>query len=87
MPELESTWAPRDLPILSVALRRLDAGAGLVDFADIAQETGLSRDQLWAGVRALETAQRPYIETRRGTRPSVPAFGLLTRIAARNIES
>jgi hypothetical protein len=60
--EPQSTWAPRELPILTVALRRLDAGEDAVDFTDIANETGLTDDQLWAGVRALQTAQPPYIE-------------------------
>jgi hypothetical protein len=60
--ESHSTWAPRELPILSVALRRLDAGEDVVEFEDLARETGLSDDQLWAGLRALETAQPPYIE-------------------------
>jgi hypothetical protein len=41
---------------------RFDAGADVVEFADLARETGLSDDQLWAGLRALETAQPPYIE-------------------------
>lgn len=61
MAEPQSTWAPRELPILTVALRRLDAGEDAVEFAD-AHETGLTSDQLWAGVRALKTAQPPYIE-------------------------
>jgi hypothetical protein len=58
----QSTWAPRELPILRVALLRLDAGEDVVEFADLARETGLSDDQLWAGLRALEAAQPPYIE-------------------------
>jgi hypothetical protein len=60
--QLESTWALRELPILRVALLRLDAGADAVEFADILRETGLSNDQLWAGLRALDTAQPPYID-------------------------
>ena len=59
--ELPSTWAPRDLPILSSALRRLDAGEGLVDLDDLQRDTGLSREQVWAGLRALETAEPPYL--------------------------
>jgi hypothetical protein len=58
----QSTWAPRELPTLRVALLRLDAGEDVVEFADLARETGLSDDQLWAGLRALEAAQPPYIE-------------------------
>jgi hypothetical protein len=60
--EPQSTWGPRELPILTVALRRLDAGEDVAEFADLANETGLSHDQLWAGLRALETAQPPFIE-------------------------
>jgi hypothetical protein len=48
---------PNDLPILSSALRRLDAGQRLVDLDDLQRDTGLSREQVWAGLRALETAE------------------------------
>jgi hypothetical protein len=44
----------------SAALSCLDAGAGLVDFGDLQRYTGLSREQLWAGLRALNTAEPPY---------------------------
>jgi hypothetical protein len=63
-PEPQSTWAIRELPILSAALLRLDAGEDVAEFEDLARETGLSDDQLWAGLRALETAQPPYIDVR-----------------------
>jgi hypothetical protein len=61
-PELQSTWAIRELPILRTALLRLDAGEHVVEFADLERETGLSEDQVWAGLRALKSAQPPYIE-------------------------
>jgi hypothetical protein len=61
-PQPQSTWAIRELPILSTALLRLDAGEDVAEFEDLARETGLSDDQLWAGLRALEAAQPPYIE-------------------------
>lgn len=60
--EPQSTWAIRELPILTTALLRLDAGEDVAEFADLARETGLSENQLWAGLRALKTAQPPYIE-------------------------
>jgi hypothetical protein len=44
--ELPSTWAPRDLPILVSALRRLDTGKGFPDLGDLEGDTGLSREQL-----------------------------------------
>jgi hypothetical protein len=59
---LESTWASRDLPILRAALRRLDDGEDLPDLEEIRQELGLSGDQLRAGIRALQSADPPYIE-------------------------
>jgi hypothetical protein len=49
-PELQSTWAIRELPILRTALLRLDAGEHVVEFADLERETGLSEDQVWAGL-------------------------------------
>jgi hypothetical protein len=59
---LESTWASRELPILRAALRRLDAGADYADLEEIRQEVGLSGEQLLAGLRALESADPPYLE-------------------------
>jgi hypothetical protein len=59
---LQSTWAPRELPILSAALHRLDTGEDVADFNDLQSDTGLSRDDLWTGLRALRTAQPPYLE-------------------------
>ena len=59
--ELPSTWASRDLPILSSALRRLDTGEAWPDLGDLQRDTGLSREQLWAGLNALTTAEPPYL--------------------------
>jgi hypothetical protein len=61
MTELPSTWASRDLPLLTAALRRLDAGEGFPDFGDLEHDTGLNREQLWAGLNALKTAEPPYV--------------------------
>jgi len=57
MTSIESTWATRDLPILAAALRRLDAGEDAAELADIGAETG---------VRALESAESPYISAELG---------------------
>jgi len=59
---LEPSWDSRELPILRAALRRLDAGKDAAEFADIREETGLVDDQIWAGMKALESADPPYIE-------------------------
>jgi hypothetical protein len=61
MAELPSTWAPRDLPILTAALRRLDTGEGFPDLGDLERDTGLSTEQIWAGLNALKTAEPPYV--------------------------
>jgi hypothetical protein len=61
--EPRSTWGPREFPILSAALHRLDAGQDVAEFRDLQSDTGLSRDQLWTGLHALKTAQPPYLET------------------------
>ena len=62
---IASTWASRELPILRSILRRVDAGQDLPDVKDIAQDTGLDRDQLRIGVRALDDAG--YITATGGT--------------------
>jgi hypothetical protein len=63
---LESTWASRDLPILRAALRRLDAGEDYPELEAIRQELGFSGDDLLAGIRALESADPPYIDVELG---------------------
>lgn len=59
---LESTWTTRELPILRVALRRLDAGEMFPNLEEIRAEVGLDVTQMRAGLRALEHALPPYIE-------------------------
>jgi hypothetical protein len=59
--DLRETWSWRELPILRAALRRLDAGAGLADLEDIRAELGLTGDNVWAGVHALQESTPPYV--------------------------
>ena len=56
------TWATRELPLLRVALRRLDAGEQYIDLEEIRQEVGLPADQVWTAVHALSGADPPYID-------------------------
>ena len=58
--------ASRDLPILYSALRRLDTGEGWPDLDDLQRDTGLSIEQLWAGLNALTTAEPPYLTAKGG---------------------
>jgi hypothetical protein len=60
--DVRPTWASRDLPILRAALRRLDAGEDFPELQDIRQEIGLTSDDVRAGIRALESADPPYID-------------------------
>jgi hypothetical protein len=60
--DLEPTWASRDLPILRAALRRLDAGEDFPELEDIRREAGVTVVELHAGIRALESADPPYID-------------------------
>jgi hypothetical protein len=62
--EVTSTWATRELPILRAALRRLDEGADYAEIDLVRLETGIHPQQLRAGLRALATADPPYIEFR-----------------------
>ncbi len=63
--EVESTWAARELPILAATLRLLDDPRNdFAGFEDIQAETGLSRDELRTGIRALESANPPYLRAR-----------------------
>jgi len=59
---LPDTWVSRELPILRVALRRLDAGEQNVPMKEIGEETGIPPRQLSAGLEALLNAEPPYIE-------------------------
>jgi hypothetical protein len=59
---LRSTWADRELPILKVALRRVDAGEEAVMLEEIRQEVGLEVSQMRTAVDALEDAWPPYFK-------------------------
>jgi hypothetical protein len=63
MTGIDETWTNRDLPILAAALRRLDRGEDFLDFEAIREETGLTTRDLRVGLKALEGAFPPYIET------------------------
>jgi hypothetical protein len=56
---LQETWATRELPILRLALREVDAG-GVADLEAIRQELELPGMQVYAAVSALDDAG--YIE-------------------------
>jgi hypothetical protein len=60
---IEPTWATRELPILAAALRRVDAGDFDVhQLEGIRQELGFTPDELLAGLRALRSADPPYVD-------------------------
>ncbi|MDQ1444166.1 MAG: hypothetical protein QOI20_630 [Acidimicrobiaceae bacterium] len=59
--QLQPTWATRELPILRVALRRLDAGEFFVNLEEIRSEVALEVNQMRAGLNALTEASPPYI--------------------------
>ena len=59
--DIVNTWASRDLPILRVALRRLDAGEDFVALEEIRHELGMDVAAMRAGLKALESAWPPYI--------------------------
>jgi len=65
--DLQPTGASRDLPILRAALRRADSSNDLPDVQDLERDTGLKKDQVWIGLRALQSADPPYIELDAGT--------------------
>jgi len=83
MTDVEATWASRELPILRAALRRIDAGARGVELAEIQQETGLSSDEMWAGISALKSADPPYIDVHLSGGWGTEASGLLTDVSER----
>src|SRR4051794_23018298 len=56
------TWATRELPILTAAFKRLDAGAPVVLIGHLREELGLDSPQMRAGLIALATAHPPYIK-------------------------
>jgi hypothetical protein len=81
--ELQPTWASRELPILRAALRRLDAGERLADLEEIRQEAGLTPDETWAAVQALQYADPPYIEVELAGGWSDEASGIATSVSER----
>jgi hypothetical protein len=60
-PDLPSTWATRELPILRSALRHKDAGEQLVSLEVIRAEAGLDVVQMRVGMTALQSASPPYL--------------------------
>jgi hypothetical protein len=68
LPDIESTWATRELPVLAAALRRLDSGerGSIRQLAEIGAETGIPPRQLLNGLAALESADPPYLEVEYG---------------------
>lgn len=71
--EVRNTWAERELPILRIALREIDAGQHHVALEAIRSETGLEVDQMRAASRALESAG--YIEVQgRAMGPRVSGY-------------
>lgn len=55
---VDDTWASRDLPVLEAAVRGVDEqrAHGGIRFHDIAQQTGLSDDDVYRAARALDDA-------------------------------
>jgi hypothetical protein len=80
---IRSTWAPRDLPILRAALRRMDAGEAAPELEAIREELGFSGDELYAGIGALQSADPPYIDVQPGTRREDYAGGLVGAVSER----
>lgn len=60
-PELESTWARRELPVLRCALRLIDEGVRAPAVEDIRREVGLDENQMRVALRALASASPPYL--------------------------
>jgi hypothetical protein len=60
--EIPETWTSRELPILTIVLRRFDAGEQLVDLEEIRRELEMPGPQMWAAVTALRDASPPYID-------------------------
>lgn len=51
---MEDTWVDRDLPVLDVIVRLLDAGSFMVTVRDIAAETGFEPETVDRAISALE---------------------------------
>jgi hypothetical protein len=80
---LPSTWATRELPILTSALRRLDGGDPFPDLEQIRQEVGLEVDQMHVAIDALAGAFPPYLEIRRYTAGPDQVGGLVEGVTER----
>jgi DNA-binding Lrp family transcriptional regulator len=52
---LPETWTTRDLPLLTIALRRADDGLMPIEFEEFAEEAGLELRQVKVGIQALES--------------------------------
>lgn len=55
---MEDTWFSRDLPVLEIAVRLLDASGHPIRAAEIRNETELDMDEV---ARALTALEGPYI--------------------------
>lgn len=60
---LPETWTTRELPILVAILRRLDAGAGIVELEDVRAELGMDGNaEVWPAIQALMHASPPFLD-------------------------
>jgi hypothetical protein len=78
---LASTWANRELPILTAALRRLDAGETFPNLEDIRAELDLDATQMRLGTDALESAG--YLTTQRALAGPDRVGGFVTAVGER----
>lgn len=59
---VDDTWANRDLPVLEAVVRWFDdADAGMMNWPDIVEWSGLDEDSVKRALRALDSADPPYI--------------------------
>ncbi len=77
------TWASRELPILRVALRRLDGGEDFVGLTVLSEDTGLDVDATRIGLRALADAY--YLEVRWVAPVEMSLFTAATKRARREL--
>jgi hypothetical protein len=82
-PQMDSTWATRELPILASALRQLDTGQQFASLEGIREEVGLSVAQMRAGVKALESASPPYLATHTMHEGPARVGGFVTGVSER----
>jgi hypothetical protein len=80
----ESTWATRELPLLTIVLRRFDAGEQFVDLEEARAELEMPGPQMWAAANALRDAFPPYIDVEfAGGWGDLHASGLITHVYER----